>query len=216
VGGSIAGARARAAARVLTVPGHRESIVVTPAGPEHADALSALFDRSDVACHCRYWHFAGNTNAWLARCAHERDTNRREMTSALVAGSDEMSGIVALEQARAVGWLKLAPATQVPKIYAQRLYRNLPCFGGPREGIATVGCLLVEPASRRRGVATALVKGAVKVARERGARAIEAFPRRAEGLREEEMWTGPFETYLREGFEVVHDFGPYPVLRLEL
>jgi GNAT superfamily N-acetyltransferase len=184
--------------------------------PEHGPFLAALFARCDVACHCRYWHFQGNTNAWLDRCAHAVDVNRAEMMAALDARSDEMLGVAALEADAAVGWLKLSPASSVPKIYEQRIYRKLPCFDGPRDGVLTVGCLLVDPLRRKHGVATALVEGAVALARSRGATAIEAFPRRAEGTRDEEVWTGPFSLLTQAGFEIVHDFAPYPVLRLGL
>ena len=52
--------------------------------------------------------------------------------------------------------------------------------------------------------------------RHRGGTAIEAFPRRSEGLPVEQAFTGPFELFIAEGFTVVHDFAPYPVLRLTL
>jgi len=127
-----------------------------------------------------------------------------------------MHGVVALGGNDVVGWLKLAPAAAVPKLYAQRVYRRLPCFDGPRDGVLTVGCLLVDPAWRRRGVARALVHGAIAFARAEGARALEAFPRRADELRDEEAFTGPFSLFVEAGFQIVHDFQPYPVLRLDL
>jgi GNAT superfamily N-acetyltransferase len=186
------------------------------AAPGHSDALAALFARADVACHCRYWHFVGTTNDWLARCAHEPEVNRAEMTAALEAGTGEMSGMVALEGDRAIGWLKLSAAAQVDKLYAQRVYRRLPCFDGDREGVLTVGCLLVDPERRRTGVARALLQAAVAHAAALGARAIEAFPRRAEDLRDADVFMGPFAMFAREGFEIVNDFGPYPVMRKAL
>jgi hypothetical protein len=42
------------------------------------------------------------------------------------------------------------------------------------------------------------------------------FPRRAEGVGAEELWTGPFPLLEREGFEVVHDQTQYPVMRRSL
>jgi GNAT superfamily N-acetyltransferase len=138
------------------------------------------------------------------------------MLEALAAGSPETCGIVALEEGRVVGWLKLAEARVMQKLYDQRVYRRLPCFEGPREGVYTVGCLLVEPGHRRRGVATVMLNAAVEYAELRGGTAIEAFPRRAEGTRDEEVWTGPFPLFERCGFVIVNDFAPYPVLRLVL
>jgi GNAT superfamily N-acetyltransferase len=101
-------------------------------------------------------------------------------------------------------------------MYERRPYRQLPCFDGARGGVLAIGCLLVDTPFRRTGVPDALVEGAVRAARGRGAIAIEALPRRAEELRDEERWMGSFSTFRRAGFEIVHDFGPYPVLRLTL
>lgn len=189
---------------------------VRNARSEHAAGLSALFARAEVPCHCRYWHFAGDTNAWLERAAHASDRNRAEMIAALECGSPEMTGVVCLVDHVVVGWLKLSPAASVPKLYGQRLYRGLPCFSGNRDAVLTVGCLLVDPKHRRRGVARALVRSAVEAARAAGARAIEAFPRRANDVSDAELWTGPFALFTEAGFSIVHDFAPYPVLRLDL
>jgi len=144
------------------------ALSVVPARAEHGAALAELFARAEVACHCRYWHFNGNTNAWLDRCANGERVNGIEMRDALDSGSDEMSGVVALDGTTAIGWLKLSPAKSVSKLYEQRLYRRLPCFDGPREGVFTVGCFLVDPVCRKRGVASALLRGAIHVARDCG------------------------------------------------
>lgn len=168
-----------------------------------------------MPCHCRYFHFEGDKNEWLARCAFEVDKNRAELEAA--AASDDLEGVVALApDGRVVGWMKLVQAERVPKLYEQRPYRGLPCFGGDRSGVFTVGCFLVDENERRKGVAKGLLRAGIDVARGVGARALEAFPRRAEDVSDAELFAGPFRLFVAEGFEVVNDFGPYPVLRLEL
>ncbi|MGC4094709.1 MAG: GNAT family N-acetyltransferase [Polyangiaceae bacterium] len=181
----------------------------------HNAALDDLFARADVACHCRYWHFTGDKNAWLDRCFHAPADNAREFHEDLER-SPELHGMVALSGERVVGWLKLSPAERVQKLYDQRLYRGLPCFQGDRAGTYSVGCVLVDPDWRRRGVAQGLLRAGVEHCRALGARQIEAFPRRGELLGDPEMWLGPFTIFERAGFDVVNDFGPYPVLRLAL
>jgi GNAT superfamily N-acetyltransferase len=138
------------------------------------------------------------------------------MQNALETRSDEALGVVTVDGSRALGWMKIAPAASVPKLYAQRLYARLPCFDGPRDCVMTIGCALVDPAERRTGVASELLSAAIALARRRGAASLEAFPRRAEGLRDDEAWTGPFSLFERAGFRVVNDFSPYPVMRLSL
>jgi hypothetical protein len=107
---------------VTGTPSPLSALVVDDAGPAHADALGALFERTGVPCHCRYWHFAGDKNAWLARCALEPGENRAEMDRALRRPGGSMTGMVALTaEGEAVGWMKQAPAALMGKLYDQRL-----------------------------------------------------------------------------------------------
>src|SRR5207237_901423 len=82
------------------------TLPVVPAGPAHSPGLAALFAASHSTCYCRYWHFEGDKNAWLERCALAPDENRTELDRALQTGSDEARGLVALVGSELVGWLK--------------------------------------------------------------------------------------------------------------
>lgn len=194
------------------------AFTIEAAGPEHGDGLSVLFAAEASPCYCRYWHFEGERNAWLERCAFNPEENEAELRARLAQGSDEARGIVAKSsEGQIVGWLKLAPQVAMRKLYDQRLYRQLPCFEGDRDGVFTIGCLLVHPAWRRRGVARELVAGAIRIAPSFGARALEAFPRRVpEGAHDADLFMGPEGVYFENGFVRVYEIGPYPVLRREL
>jgi GNAT superfamily N-acetyltransferase len=195
---------------------------VTPAGrfacealdATNAPALAELFERVGSGCYCSYWHFEGNTNAWLARLAFEPAMNRSELRE---RARTARRGVVArLPDGAVVGWMKLEPAANLPKLYAQRVYRGLPGLGPARDGVWAVGCFLVHPDWRRQGVARGLLRAGIELGRAGGARALEAFPRRAEGVRDEELFTGPLALFASEGFYVVHEQAQYPVLRRDL
>ena len=187
---------------------------VVPVEPRHSDALVSLFERTGSPCYCRYWHFEGDKNAWLDRCANRPEDSQEELRRALEAGS--LSGVVAFAGETLVGWMKLAPAASVPKLFEQRMYKGLPCFSGDRQRAYVIGCFLVDEGWRSRGVADALLRGGLELARSAGARSVEAFPRRVEGVPAEQLWTGPISIFERAGFRVVTELCPYPVLRIEL
>lgn len=193
------------------------------ADARHAPGLLALFESAGSGCYCNYWHFEGDKNAWLERCYLKPEENRAALVARL--SSPELPGVVALDTKTETlcGWLKVTRAATLPRLYEQRVYKNLPCLqpaAGAREDVYTIACAYVAEAERGRGVARALVTSAIAVARDAGARALEAFPRalpsEAERLRPDEIWMGPETLFLELGFAAVSDFRPYPVLRLHL
>jgi GNAT superfamily N-acetyltransferase len=185
---------------------------VSPLTPELAGAWAALFEASGSACFCRWWYFAGTKNEWLDRCFHDPARNRDEQTALVAGGAPEAGGLVAIEDDAVVGWMKLAPRAGLTKLRRQGAYRALDL--GDDEGIWSVGCLLVRPDRRRRGVARALVEAAPEHVRANGGRAVEAYPHRvAHALHDEEAWMGPESIFVALGWHAVHDVAPYPVHR---
>ncbi len=182
----------------------------------HADRWRGLFERSNSACHCRYWHFGGDKNSWLERCAFRESENADEASNALRSGDASAMGVVAIDTSAAdepiVGWVKVAPRASLQKLRKLPVYRALDL--GEDTNIFSIGCFLVDPSMRRHGVAKALLRGAIDFARECGADFLEAYPRRAEGaLHDAEAWLGPYAIFTDEQFVAIHDDGPYPVLR---
>jgi len=194
-----------------------EHIHTAQVTPQDTPRLLELFDACRSTCFCRYWHFEGHRNDWLDRCANDPKLNRERASAAWRAEDDAGRGVLAAAGSRVIGWMKLAPALALPKLYGQRLYAGLPCFDDvPRDEVMTVGCFLVHPEHRRRGVAGALLKEGLLLAAKRGATHVEALPRRGDYLYPEALAMGPFSVFERAGFEVVREFEPYPVLRKTL
>lgn len=196
------------------------SFVARAIRPDDAEPLARLFEREGCPCYCRYWHFQGTNKEWEARCAFDAAQNRAELISAVEHGAVEGYGIVASTVARPgelIGWLKLVPRPALDKLLVRSPYKGLAQPGESIE-VLSIGCLLIDPAERRRGVARALVSAAIEQARRDGALAIEAYPRDArERVHDGELWMGPRSVYDALGFEAVRgDGGPYPVLRRAL
>ncbi|MGE0707439.1 MAG: GNAT family N-acetyltransferase [Planctomycetota bacterium] len=112
-----------------------------------------------------------------------------------------------------VAWCQVGPRDRLLKLRRQHGLDEDPAAWA-------ISCLLVVPARRRQGLARALLREVLAALRLRGARVVEAFPRRApeEGDEQDplELWTGPEELYREAGFEVWRDDPERPVLRLIL
>jgi len=190
-------------------------LVIEEAAPAHFDELAALFEACGSPCYCRYWHFSGTKNDWIERCALHSDENRRELQVALAHRDDSARGLVAVDDAALVGWMKLAPRASLPKLRRLPVYRAHDL--GPDEGVLSIGCFLVHPEHRKKGVARALVRHACEIARHRGAAIVEAYPHVIDrAMYDEEAWMGPASIFTSEGF--TQDAGelPYPVLRFRV
>lgn len=190
-----------------------EDVIARPVTAADHSELVAFFQRAECACHCQYWSFSGDHRDWQLRLANEPEKNARALEEGLEAS---VRGVVAVLNEAIIGWSRLAPPTDLGRLYEGRLYKGLPCFQGDRTSVMAVGCVLVEARHRRRGVGRALLTAQVDYARSLGARALEAFPRGAVDVSDGEQWMGPLAVYVELGFERIHDFAPYPVLRKQL
>ncbi len=192
-------------------------------GEEHLGGFRALFEAASSGCFCRFWHFEGNKNEWLDRCAHRPDESFVEQRDAMRTGDPSGTGLVAIDEAsgRIVGWMKLTKRAALVKLTRQGTYRSIP---PPSDAPSTwaIGCFLVHPEHRKRGVARALVAGADAFVRARGGSAIEAFPRRSTvPLYDEEAWQGPASLFESLGYSEVTASAaepdrPYPLMRKPL
>ena len=189
---------------------------VEPLAPAHLSGWKALFDASGSPCFCRYWHFVGNKNAWLERCAFTPETNAVEQSALVTRGDPAGRGLVAIaDDGSVVGWMKLVPRAVVPKLRGLPVYKNLDL--GADDEVYSVGCFLVHPAHRKRDVARALLAAADAFVLAWGGTVVEAYPRRsAEPMNDEEAWMGPEVIFGEHGFIAQHDEGPYPVYRKRL
>ncbi len=121
----------------------------------------------------------------------------------LVRGGDE-PGLLAYQDGQPVGWVSIGPRESFGHLTRSRRY-------GPTEdepGVYAVVCFYVHASARRQGLEAVLLDAALELARERGARAVEAYPH------ERPDYMGHREVYERRGFQRVRDAAPRVVMRL--
>jgi GNAT superfamily N-acetyltransferase len=193
-------------------------VTIRPLGPETFDDFVSLHARPECGgCYCTYWHFAGDNRAWqLSRpednAALKRDLVARGATHGLLAYARPDPGLHR-DADELVGTIQFEPRDALPKLTARMPYRGLP----PDGATWGVTCFRVREDARRRGVARALLAATLAHLRDaHGATAVEAYPRRGDDLRDDEVWTGPESLFASAGFVVVRDHTQYPVLRRAL
>jgi GNAT superfamily N-acetyltransferase len=145
-------------------------IDVKPLTPDLLLHAETLFDssRETAGCSCMWFIIP------YAQYRAGMPMGNRELFRALVAGSDEPVGLLAYRDGEAVGWCAAGPRAR----FARAL--SVPSFKGREpaedERVWLVPCFYVRKDARRAGVSRALLEGAVALAREHGAAAIEGFP----------------------------------------
>ena len=176
--------------------------VATMVGPKRPDAN---------VCWCLSHRIDSRTNRELrgpARGAYVRELTRRPVAP----------GVLAYESGEVAGWAAVAPRAELPFARSRLIPRvdDLPVW--------TVWCLRVRPGHRGRGLAHALLAGAVAYAREHGAPAVEGYPADNRGARVDltMAFVGTRKLFEDAGFAKVADTdavaGGFPrvVMRLDL
>jgi GNAT superfamily N-acetyltransferase len=127
--------------------------------------------------------------------------------------SDGMtSGLVAYLHGEPVGWCAVEPRTAYPRLPPQRVAWTARGEDKADETVWAVTCFVTRAGFRRRGVTRALARATVDFARERGARALEAYPMLTEPGREitwGENHVGTRGVFAEAGFQEVS----HPTLR---
>ena len=102
----------------------------------------------------------------------------------------QVHGCLAFAENEPVGWCCVGPRGDFP-----RLERTKALHTAWDERTWSVTCFYIPAKWRRRGVASALLGGVIELARQRGAKALEAYPVRPYGTSPDEIpaafaWTG--------------------------
>jgi GNAT superfamily N-acetyltransferase len=126
----------------------------TMVGPKNPDAN---------VCWCLSHRLESKRNRSLVgpeRAAYVEQLTRREVAP----------GVLAYDGDEVVGWAAIAPRSELPFARSRKIPHvdDLPVW--------SLWCLKVRPGHRGRGVAHALIPGAVDYARSEGAPAVEGYP----------------------------------------
>jgi len=174
------------------------------------DDFAALFGEQGACggCWCMLWR--------LTRKQYELqkgDGNKLAMKAIVDAG--EIPGILAYQNAEAIGWCAIAPRSRYSALSRSRILQPV-----DDRACWSVACLFIKKSFRKKGVSTELLKAASEFALLQGAEVVEGYP--VEPKRDQDIppafaWTGIPAAFIRAGFEEVMRRSPTrPIMRKEL
>jgi len=151
----------------------QDQLDVLPAtGERWADVITLLGADGDRGCWCQSWR---GVDSAFGR--GEPGRNKLQLQSQMESG-DFAPGLIAYHEGQPVGWCGLGPRAAMPRLMSSR---TIPVIDDVP--VWSIGCFKIRVGYRRRGVAGALLDGAIQYARSMGAPALEAYPIDPEGQR---------------------------------
>lgn len=139
-------------------------------------------------CACVAWEVP-SWDGWGERTAAQNVALRRQLFD-----EGRYHGYLLYEDDVAVGWCQCGPRDRWPKLCAAHELAPDPAVWG-------IPCFAMAPAARGRGLAHALLGGALDDLAGRGVARVEGYPRRGRHAAGE-VWTGPEALFARAGFTV--------------
>jgi GNAT superfamily N-acetyltransferase len=159
----------------MEAPIPAEKLTIVPANEASWDDLTAIFGTTDAGyCQCQRFKVIG----WIWRdSTHaERTESLRAQTACGDPDAQGTSGLVAYVDGEPAGWVAVEPRTAYPKLRTSRVPWTGRDEDRDDDGVWAVTCLVVRKGYRGRGLTYPLAEATIGYARERGARALEAYP----------------------------------------
>ena len=155
-----------------------DELVIVPANEASWDDVQTVFGaRGDAArCQCQRYKLWPK-ESWASVGREELGVRLRAQTDCGHPDAPATTALVAYLDGTPVGWCAVEPRSAY-----HGLVRNtkVPWEGRDEDktddSVWAVTCFVTRTGFRRRGVSRALARAAVDFARERGARAVEAYP----------------------------------------
>ncbi len=169
-------------------------VKVHPLTTDRWPDLSALFNTSATprACWCMW--FRETTAGYRTNIG---DANKRALHR-IVKTSTAPPGVIAYVDGQPAGWCAVAPREQYPRL--QRSRTTKPIDDQP---VWSVTCFFIASKVRRSGLGHALLRAAVDLATQHGARIVEGYPLMpGRTLRSDEAFVGVSSLFEKAGFTI--------------
>ena len=195
-----------------------EDVRIVPANEASWADLQGIFGTTDYPsrCHCQRFKVIGWI--WRDSTQEERTAMLEVQTACGDPDAADTSGLVAYVDGEPAGWVAVEPRTEYPKLRTSRV----PWSGRDEDkddGVWAVTCFVVRKGYRGRGLTYPLARATIDFARDRGARALEAYPMITHPGKEitwGETHVGTRQVFENAGFkEVTHPTPRRVVMRID-
>jgi GNAT superfamily N-acetyltransferase len=183
-----------------------EALRIVPANEASWEDVQAVFGQRGEPARCQCQWFRIPAAQWRGSLPEERRWQHREQVGCDDPEAGQTSGLIAYLDDEPAGWCAIAPRVEYPHLRTQKV----PWAGRAEDkddaGVWAVTCFVTRVGFRRRGVCRALAAASVDFARERGARALEAYPlvlRPGEQMTWGELYVGDRNSFVAAGFTEV-------------
>jgi GNAT superfamily N-acetyltransferase len=194
---------------------------IVPANEASCGDLQTVFGPRGAAAYCQCQRYKLRPREAFAKFAVEERAHRlRTQTECGNPASETTSGLVAYLDGEPAGWCAVEPRSA----YESLLRNNRVPWEGRTEdktddSVWAVTCVFVRAGYRGRGFSYAFARAALALARERGARALEAYPILSEPGKEiswDEIHVGSPSIFAAAGLaEVSHPTKRRIVMRID-
>ena len=173
-------------------------LVFRPLTPRLMDDLGTVLRGGwGSGCWCMYPRLTDAQERELHGAGPVPQRRRDAMTK--LARRRRAPGLLAFEGDEPVGWIAIAPRTELARIEASQATPRV-----DDEDVWVIPCVTVRKTARGRGIALALIRAAVAYATGRGAPAVEAYPRAgATRTADGNAYFGTELLFRRAGFRVI-------------
>lgn len=202
-------------------PVRADQVSVVPANLATWADLTAVFGTGDYAARCRCQRLKIEGWIWRDSTFDERVAMQQEQTHCDEPDTERTSGLVTYVDGEPAGWVAVEPRLAYPRL----LYSRSPVVWRGRhedrddDGVWAVTCTIVRKDYRGRGLTYHLAAATVGYARDRGARALEAYPMITQPGKEitwGELHVGARQVFGEAGFtQVSHPTKRRVVMRID-
>ena len=188
-------------------------LTVAPVTPDRWFDLEAIFNAKGCSIARGCWCMAyclSRSRAPLPLGVTHAQANRAALKALVDAGKPP--GLIGYRGKVPVGWVSIGPREDFAKLRRSPVMKAVDA-----QPVWSVICFVVPAEYRGRGVAQALLKGAMAYARKQGATLVEAYPvDKPARSNDDYMWFGAKSMFDNAGFEEVARRKPHrPVVRIK-